>query len=165
MESYIEKNKETFIQLINSIERQDFNKERLIKWLEEKSDFFTAPASIKYHSNYEGGLCAHSLNTYYSLSSLAQSFLTHVEIIKDVDTEEEKELLVSDYDEDSIKIIALFHDISKANFYEKYLRNVKNEETGKWEQVEEYRTKSADDRFIYGNHEQTSAYMLRNLIP
>ena len=39
--------------------------ERLLEYLlSENSDFFTAPASTKYHSAYEGGLCQHSINVY-----------------------------------------------------------------------------------------------------
>ena len=48
----IEQNKQTFIELINSIERE-FDKNKLINWL-ENSDFFYAPASTKYHSNFAG---------------------------------------------------------------------------------------------------------------
>ena len=32
--------------------------------LSPKSDFFTAPASTRYHGSYEGGLLQHSLNVY-----------------------------------------------------------------------------------------------------
>lgn len=35
----------------------------LLDWL-KRSDFFTAPASTKYHGAYEGGLLEHSLNVY-----------------------------------------------------------------------------------------------------
>ena len=46
----IEQNKQTFIDLIRSIER-DFDKDKLINWL-ENSDFFYAHASTRYHSNF-----------------------------------------------------------------------------------------------------------------
>ncbi len=36
--------------------------DKLLDYLEHKSDFFTAPASARYHGAYEGGLCEHSLN-------------------------------------------------------------------------------------------------------
>lgn len=146
----IHKNKETFLNLISEITRA-FDKEKLISWL-EKSDFFTAPASIKNHSNFDGGLCYHSLNVYAALENLCNSYAVD---------DSGKPL----YDEDSIKIVSLLHDISKANLYEKYNRNVKNDITGKWEQKEEYRTKEAKDRFIYGNHEETSLFMVRSFIP
>lgn len=150
----IEQNKQTFLELINSIERP-FDKEKLIKWL-NSSDFFLAPASTKYHCSFAGGLCQHSLNVYYSLDALCNTFATELD---------ENGNPKCKYSKDSIIICGLLHDISKANFYEKYNRNVKNEQTGKWEQVEDYRVKDADSRFIYGNHEETAEFMLRTFLP
>lgn len=158
----IEQNKQTFIELINSIERE-FNKEKLINWL-ENSDFFYAPASTKYHSNFEGGLCSHCLSVYYSLEALCNTFASESKYIT-LEDGSQKEEITCRYDKDSIIIVALLHDLSKANFYEKYNRNVKNEVTGKWESVEEYRTIDVQKRFIFGNHEETSEFMVRSFIP
>ena len=60
-------NKERFLQLFSKIDRA--GKEDLVAWLEQ-SDFFTAPASAKYHCSYEGGLVEHSLNVYDALVKL-----------------------------------------------------------------------------------------------
>lgn len=158
----IEQNKQTFIELINSIERE-FNKEKLINWL-ENSDFFYAPASTKYHSNFEGGLCSHCLSVYYSLEALCNTFASESKYVT-LEDGSQKEEITCRYDKDSIIIVALLHDLSKANFYEKYNRNVKNEVTGKWESVEEYRTIDVQKRFIFGNHEETSEFMVRSFIP
>ena len=158
----IEQNKQTFIELINSIERE-FNKEKLINWL-ENSDFFYAPASTKYHSNFEGGLCSHCLSVYYSLEALCNTFASESKYVT-LEDGSQKEEITCKYDKDSIIIVALLHDLSKANFYEKYNRNVKNEVTGKWESVEEYRTIDVQKRFIFGNHEETSEFMVRSFIP
>ena len=158
----IEQNKQTFIALINSIERE-FNKEKLINWL-ENSDFFYAPASTKYHSNFEGGLCSHCLSVYYSLEALCNTFASESKYVT-LEDGSQKEEITYRYDKDSIIIVALLHDLSKANFYEKYNRNVKNETTGKWESVEEYRTIDVQKRFIFGNHEETSEFMVRSFIP
>ena len=158
----IEQNKQTFIELINSIERE-FNKEKLINWL-ENSDFFYAPASTKYHSNFEGGLCSHCLSVYYSLEALCNTFASESKYVT-LEDGSQKEEITCRYDKDSIIIVALLHDLSKANFYEKYNRNVKNETTGKWESVEEYRTIDVQKRFIFGNHEETSEFMVRSFIP
>ena len=43
----------------NNIKREGADK--LLAWL-ESTDFFTAPASTRFHSNYVGGLCDHSVN-------------------------------------------------------------------------------------------------------
>ena len=36
--------------------------EKLLDWLDNKTDFFSAPASTRFHGACEGGLCMHSLN-------------------------------------------------------------------------------------------------------
>lgn len=60
-------NKERFIELLRSTKREGI--EKLIDFL-EKTDFFTAPASTRFHSSYEGGLLQHSLNVYDCLAGL-----------------------------------------------------------------------------------------------
>ena len=155
---HIQHNKEDFINLIRSIKR-DFNKEKLIDWLENKSDFFTAPASTKYHSSYEGGLCEHSLNVYYALRYLNCGYMPE---LCQIEEESKQGVHKYKYDEDTLKIVGLLHDISKANYYEKYQRNVKDKD-GNWIQVEEYKVK--EDRFIYGSDEQTADFMVSTFIP
>ena len=61
-EHKIEEKKEEFIQNYRRYINRD-GSERLLTWL-EKSDFFKAPASTKYHGNYDGGLCEHSIDVY-----------------------------------------------------------------------------------------------------
>lgn len=53
--------KERYLELLRTIKREGI--EELIKYL-ESSDFFTAPASTKFHGDYEGGLLEHSLKVY-----------------------------------------------------------------------------------------------------
>ena len=45
--------KEKFLELLRTVKRDGI--EDLINFL-EKSDFFKAPASTRFHGNYEGGL-------------------------------------------------------------------------------------------------------------
>ena len=63
----IEENKNYFIALIKSIKRDDSDIDSLVDYLENKSDFFTAPASTKFHGDYDMGLVTHSVNVYYCL--------------------------------------------------------------------------------------------------
>ena len=154
----INKNKEEFISLINSINRK-FDKEKLIDWLENKSDFFTTPASTKYHCGYEGGLCEHSLNVYYALKDLNYNYMPELTVSEE---EAKQGIHKYEYNEDTIKIVGLFHDISKANYYEKYSRNVKDKD-GNWQQVQDYRIK--ENRFIYGSDEQNTEFMVSTFIP
>lgn len=154
----IQKNKEEFISLIRSINRE-FDKEKLINWLENKSDFFTAPASTKYHCSYEGGLCEHSLNVYYALRNLNYGYMPELTATSE---EVEQGIHKYEYDKDTLKIVGLLHDISKANYYEMFSRNVKDKD-GNWKQVLDYKIK--EDRFIYGNDEQNTEFMVSTFIP
>ena len=106
------------------------------------SDFFTAPASARYHSAYEGGLCEHSINVYECLVAYL-----------DRDVAREKYKL--NYSEESIAIVALLHDLCKMNIYKVSYRNAKNEQ-GVWEKVPYY---EFDDALPYG-HGEKSVYMI-----
>ena len=58
--------KEEFISIFKeNITREGSDK--LLDFLENRSDFFTAPASTRYHNAFEGGLLRHSLNVYHCL--------------------------------------------------------------------------------------------------
>ena len=123
--------KEEFLILLRSVKREGI--EDLIKFI-ESTDFFTAPASTRFHGDYEGGLVAHSLKVY--------------EILKE---KVENASIKIDVSEDTIKIVALLHDICKANFYKVDYRNAKNE-LGVWEKVPYY---TVDDRIPYGHGEKS----------
>ena len=123
--------KEEFLKLLRSVKRDGI--EDLIKFI-ESTDFLTAPASTRFHGDYEGGLVAHSLKVY--------------EILKE---KVENASIKIDVSEDTIKIVALLHDICKANFYKVDYRNAKNE-LGVWEKVPYY---TVDDRIPYGHGEKS----------
>ena len=168
----IAENKTTFIDTLRSISRQGCNIEGLINKL-ESSDFFTAPASTKYHGAFEGGLCWHSLNVYRQLSRLVAE-----EAVSEMsDGTGTSYLLNNDIiiDSDSIKITALLHDFSKMNFYETYIMNKKvysptgskSDEQGRfdWVAVQAYKVKEPENRFIFSTHGHTSEYMTSCFIP
>ena len=64
--------KEEFIELLRSTKREGI--ENLLNFL-EKSDFYTAPASTRFHGNYEGGLVEHSLKVYEILKHKVEDFM------------------------------------------------------------------------------------------
>lgn len=135
-------NKERFIEIYKEKIKRE-GADRLLNFLlSESSDFFTAPASTRYHGNYEGGLLEHSLNVYDCLCDI----LSRPRI---------KEVYGIEYSEESIAIAALLHDICKVNFYNVAFRNAKNE-AGKWETVPYY---TIDDRLPYG-HGEKSVYII-----
>lgn len=99
----VEYNKQRFIALLKTTNRAGV--EKIISFL-EKTDFFEAPASTKYHDNYKGGLCAHSLKVYEIFEILHQAFKLDINI-------------------NSIILTSLLHDICKINCYIKDKKNVK----------------------------------------
>ena len=135
----IEQNKNTFIMLAkDDIKREGIDS--LLAWL-ENTDFFTAPASSKFHLSEAGGLCAHSLNVYERLVRLCDA-----------------EYGEDGYNKESVAIVALFHDLCKTNIYKTEMRNVK--EDGVWVQKPYY---LVDDNLPYG-HGEKSVYMLSGFL-
>ena len=106
------------------------------------SDFFTAPASTRFHGNYEGGLCEHSLNVYKNLCAYLERPYTG-------------ELFKNEYSAESIAIVSLLHDLCKIGCYKVSTRNVKNE-AGQWIKVPYY---EFDDGMPYG-HGEKSVYII-----
>lgn len=135
-------NQKIFIKLLRDTKREGI--ENLINFL-QKSDFFTAPASTHYHGAYPGGLLQHSLNVYKKFIELKNSEIFPLD---------EK------IDESSYVICPLLHDICKTYFYNESARNVKNKETGQWEQVPYY---TIDDKIPYG-HGEKSVMMIEQYV-
>lgn len=128
-------NKEKFIEICSCIKRDGIND--LLEWL-DKSDFYIAPASTKFHGNYVGGLLAHSLNVYRALKDLIQLHKLNVP-------------------EETIAIVALLHDTCKVNFYKQSYRNVKDE-TGHWIEKLVY---EIDEKFPCGDHADKSIIIIQ----
>lgn len=116
--------------------------EKLLDFLVSKCDFFTAPASTRFHSSYEGGLAQHSLNVYHCLKAY-------------VERERFSEVYGLTFSEESVAIAALLHDVCKVDTYVRDFRNVKNDQ-GVWEKIPTYRT---EDKLPYG-HGEKSVYMI-----
>lgn len=134
--------KEEFLDIFYESVKRD-GSEKLIDWL-ERSDFFTAPASTKLHSAYEGGLCQHSINVYKRFRKLIES--------------EYGENWQKRISPESVALIALLHDVCKVNYYTVEMRNVK--ENGEWVQKPFYKI---DDALPYG-HGEKSVYIISGFI-
>ena len=138
MENRLNENKKEFLLLCEDIKRPGISE--LLKWL-ETSDFFTAPASTKYHGSYEGGLCEHSLNVAKTLRLLCgNSDMQNVPL-------------------ETIYIIALFHDLCKVNFYKKSKRNVKTEDG--WVEKDYW---EVEEKLPCGEHADKSIILLQQYI-
>ena len=129
--------KEEYIELLKSTNREGIDK--LIEFL-NNSDFFTAPASTRFHGSFEGGLLEHSLKVYEIFDKKVKESGLNT-------------------DESTIKIAALLHDICKTNFYKVDYRNAKNSK-GEWEKVPYF---AVNDTIPYG-HGEKSVMMLTEYI-
>ena len=130
--------KEEFISIYNENIQREGARE-LLKWL-EGTDFFTAPASTKFHCACKEGLLKHSINVYKVL--MEKHFEPSIDNIE------------------SATICSLLHDICKSHFYKISTRNVKNEVTGIWEQVPFY---TVEDAFPYG-HGEKSVFLIERFM-
>lgn len=135
----IVKNRQLFIQLC----KENIHRDGLDKLLDrlQESDFFIAPCSSKYHLNFRGGLCQHSLNVYQMLLELCS--MLNVKVSQNLET---------------LTIVALFHDYCKADFYKSEMKSMK--EGNQWI------TKSVfviDDQLPLG-HGEKSLYLISRCI-
>lgn len=128
--------KEDFIRLYTShIKRPGADK--LLEWL-DNSDFFTAPASTRFHGNYESGLCEHSVNVWEELIRLLKAY---------------PEVRVT---AETAAIVSLLHDVCKIGCYKQELRNQKI--NGVWVQRPVY---VFQEDFCYGGHGSKSVYLIQ----
>lgn len=130
--------KDEFIRIFTENVDRNGAKE-LLAWL-QNTDFFTAPASTKYHCACENGLVMHSVSVFNTMME------KHFE--EGVDSVE------------SFAICALLHDVCKAEFYKISTRNVKNELTGQWEKQPFY---SIEDKFPFG-HGEKSVFLIERFM-
>ena len=112
--------------------------QQLLEWL-KKTDFFTAPASTKYHCACDQGLVMHSLSVF---DTMVGSYFEEGDSME------------------SFAICGLLHDVCKAQFYKVSSRNVKNPETGRWEPQPYY---AIDDQFPYG-HGEKSVFLIERFL-
>jgi hypothetical protein len=130
----VETNKEKFLRYYSWITRP--GSEELLNYI-KGTDFFTAPASTRYHGNHEGGLVEHSVNVYERLSASAKNHTA-----------------------ETVAIVALLHDLCKANFYKMDFRNVKQPD-GSWVRVPYY---AVEDKLPIGNHADKSVFIIQKFM-
>lgn len=129
--------KTRFLGLCATVRREGMDD--LLAYL-EKSDFFCAPASTRFHGAHAGGLLRHSLNVYDEFMRLSAVY---------------SEIEVS---QETAVIITLFHDLCKVNLYAEETRNRKNK-AGQWESYTAY---TRNEKFCYGGHGSKSVFIIQN---
>lgn len=142
-----ESNIKRFEELISGVNRE--GKDALMDYI-RKSDFYTAPASSKFHLNCEGGLLQHSLNVYGCLQAKVQESTTWGRILKDAG-------------EDALIICPLLHDLCKTHFYKIEYRNQKTYDPEKVAAAERWQVKKDNGgAFIW---EQAPYYTVEDRVP
>lgn len=135
--------KDQFIEIFKKEVKRD-GAEQLLDYLLNKTDFFSAPASTRFHLNCEQGLVQHSVNVYFRLKELVEN---------------EKTDWAKNVTPESIAVIALLHDVCKANMYTVDYRNVKQPD-GSWERVPYY---TINEQLPYG-HGEKSVYIVNGFM-
>ena len=134
--------KKEFIDIFEKYIKRE-GSDKLIEFMcSNKSDFFDAPASTRFHHSYKGGLVEHSVNTYHCLID----YLSRKRI---------KQIYNYSCNDESMAVVALLHDICKVNCYRPSIRNVKDE-NGVWIQIPSY---EYQDELPYG-HGEKSVYII-----
>ncbi len=126
-ENQLYNNKLKFLELLGKL---NIDLTQLVKYL-DTNDYFNKPASSQYFRPYAGGLCQYALDLYYELAQLVNAYCP------------------GKYTEEDVIKVALFKDIYKAELFEPYTKNVKNDATGQWETTIAYKYK--EDRAVYGD--------------
>ena len=145
MDSFdMEMQRDRFLNIFDTRIGDREGKEALRDWLlSEDCDFFTAPASTKYHGNYSGGLCEHSIDVYEMAVRLEGLYREEIR----------KQYLVLNrpYDRnqfmESLTVAALFHDLCKTCFY-------KAKTNGRTSYF------TVDEQLPFGGHGSKSVYIL-----
>lgn len=143
----IEENIEKFEKLLSTVRRDGV--EKLLHYIQKNTDFYKAPASTKFHLACAGGLLQHSLNVYECLIAKRES-----SVWKDV---------LKDIPDESLIIIALLHDLCKANFYTEGTKNQKTYDPEKVAAAEAWqRKRDAQGDFIW---ETVKTYQVDDQLP
>ena len=124
--------------------------DKLLAWL-EATDFFTAPASTRFHLSRPGGLVEHGIHVFDRLMKLY--------IAERTDPDQPVSYFLMSEELETITICGLLHDICKAEFYDVEMRNRKNE-LGQWEKYPFYIVK---DKLPYG-HGEKSVYIISSFM-
>lgn len=144
--------KPAVLEMINYIIKNKEEAAALSDWL-DKTDFWTAPASTKFHGNFKGGLSLHTLKVIQQSMIFTPAIMENFWNCPDKD----KYIITAE----DIFIAALCHDFCKTNFYAIEYRNTKDI-TGNWVKTPFYKTKPDNRNLGHGNE---SVLMLLQILP
>lgn len=116
-------------------------KDKFLAWMDQ-NEFWKTPASTRFHGNWEGGLCVHTLQVIVQCLKFTRPLLS--DFFKSPHASSYT-ITASD-----ILISALAHDFCKSASYEINYRNTKDY-TGNWIKKPYYKTKDANRNLGHGN--------------
>lgn len=124
--------------------------EDLIAWLKNETDYFTAPASTRFHGNYDGGLLEHSLHvTEFALTNFNYLLKYKPELINL---------------QESVIIASLFHDVCKVNQYKWGVEKwTKVEDDSGRERWASYTSYDFEDPLPMGHGEKSVYYISKHM--
>ena len=130
--------KEEFIEIYRANVHRE-GADALLDYLENKSDFFTSPASARYHGAYVGGLCEHSVNVYHCL----REYLARERV---------QELYGVEAPDESVAVSALLHDLYHGGKDANYLRHSRTHPLTALHNAMNATTLSAKEQNIIASH-------------
>lgn len=123
--------------------------ESLMQYIKKHTDFYTAPASTRFHLACEGGLVQHSLNVYDCLMAKKENPVWKP--------------ILENIPEESLTLIALMHDLCKANFYVEGTKNQKTYDQEKVAAAEHWQRKTdSQGTYIW---ETVKSYTIEDQLP
>ena len=150
--SVIEAVKPCITEMIDYIMKDSTEAASMKDWL-DRTDFWTAPASTRFHGNFKGGLSLHTLMVIKQSLEFAHTVLENF-----YTSPEAPNYTVRAYD---IFVAALCHDFCKTGFYGVEYRNTKDI-TGNWIKQPFYKTLNDNRNLGHGNE---SVLMMIEILP
>ncbi len=144
--------KSTILKMIELAFNDEAKAFSLKNWM-ESHEFFTSPASAKYHANVPGGLAAHSLMVTYQSFKFAPALFSNFALTK--------RAAGYNFSACDIFIAGIAHDFCKAAFYATEHRKTKNYQ-GNWVYEPYYKIKQESRNLGHGNE---SVLMLLETLP
>lgn len=156
-EKQIAQNKERYLEQLSLVKRPGVDK--LVQMLNE-TDFFTAPASMKYHCNYDGGLCEHHLNVFDAAVNLLLMKAREADMPEDATMDDLSEEFWGVKFE-SVILATLCHGYTKINYYIKY-RGRGQDANGDWKTMD--KIGHSDDPFVLGDDGTNSMWIANRYV-
>ena len=143
----LEENIQRFEDLLGSVKKDGVPK--LMNYIKNSTDFYKAPASARFHLACEGGVLQHSLNVYDCLVAKKESPVWKP--------------ILAEIPDESLIIVALLHDLCKANFYSEGTKNQKTYDPKKVAAAEGWQWKhDSKGDFIW---ETVKTYQIEDQLP